>query len=233
MKLWNRAIRAGQGEVEHPVLTLIRREGFTTLGWFEPSTEDKVPHDAKFVILIGNAGSNMFRRFSRECDPLQHTMDEWTKAVIDPIAATLDAQAVYPFDTPSHPFLTWARRGGAGHTSPLGLNIHPTYGLWHAYRAALLFPVVFDLQKHSAGSHPCDSCADKPCLSACPVSAFDGKSYDVVGCGQHINSAAGQNCMTGGCMARLACPVGRGFMYQSAQMQFHMIAFQMTHMNTE
>ena len=25
------------------------------------------------------------------------------------------------------------------------MNIHRDYGLWHAYRAALLFPVAFDL----------------------------------------------------------------------------------------
>jgi epoxyqueuosine reductase QueG len=122
-------------------------------------------------------------------------------------------------------FLSWARRGGAGHVSPLGLNIHPTFGLWHAYRAALLFPVAFDLPRQSAGSHPCESCKTKPCLTACPVSAFDGKSYDVVGCAQHIANKSGQDCLTAGCRARLACPVGQGFTYSPQQMQFHMKAF--------
>ncbi len=194
------------------------------LGWFEPSTSDQLPHDAHFVILVGNAGPAMFQRFMRERTPRDH-LDEWTKAVVDPLADDLGARAVYPFDTPAQPFLTWAKRGGAGHTSPLGLNIHARYGLWHAYRAALLFPVAFDLPRHSAGAHPCDSCTDKPCLSACPVSAFDGTSYDVAACGQHIGSDGGQDCMTGGCKARLACPVGQGFTYQSAQIQFHMDAF--------
>ena len=55
---------------------------------------------------------------------------------------------------PPWPFLTWARRGGAGHVSPLGLNIHPTYGLWHAYRAALLFPVEFDIPAAGARRPP-------------------------------------------------------------------------------
>ncbi len=211
--------------MEHPVLTFIRREGFSTLGWFEPTGNDNVPDNARFVILIGNAGPDMFRRFWRERDVQNASMDEWTRAVVDPMAASLDAKAVYPFDTPAYPFLTWARRGGAGHTSPLGLNIHPTLGLWHAYRAALLFPVAFDLPRHSAGAHPCESCVEKPCLSACPVLAFDGKSYDVVACGKHIACAAGQDCMDGGCKARLACPVGRGFTYVPPQMQFHMKAF--------
>jgi hypothetical protein len=210
--------------VEHPILTRIRLESFTPLGWFEARGEDRVPDDGKFVVLIGNAGPEMFRRFMRERRS-SDLLDAWTKAVVDPMADDLGARAIYPFDKPAQPFLTWARRAGAGHTSPLGLNIHPTHGLWHAYRSALVFPVVFDLPPLRTGAHACDACTEKPCLSACPVSAFDGKSYDVVGCGQHIGAAAGQDCMSGGCKARLACPVGREFTYQPPQIQFHMRAF--------
>lgn len=208
--------------MEHPILNAIRREGFTPLGWFVPADIA----GAQFVILIGNVGLDMFRRFATSRDERAHSLDDWTRAVVDPLAASLDARAVYPFDVPYPPFLTWARKAGAGHVSPLGLNIHPHYGLWHAYRAALLFPVAFDLPRNSAGAHPCESCADKPCLSACPVSAFDGVRYDVAACGQHVLSVAGEDCMTGGCKARLACPVGRDHVYHPRQMQFHMRAFQ-------
>jgi epoxyqueuosine reductase QueG len=204
--------------MEHPILTRIRRETFTPLGWFAPSDMG----DTKFVILIGNAGPDMFQRFARSGVP---TMDEWTQAVVEPLAKDLDARAVFPFDKPALPFLSWARRGGAGHISPLGLNIHPTYGLWHAYRAALLFPVEFDLPKVSPGAHPCESCVGKPCLSACPVSAFDGSSYNVAACGEHIKSDASAECMEAGCLARLACPVGKAFQYSKPQAQFHMKAF--------
>ena len=178
--------------------------------------------ETKFVILIGNAGPAMFQRFSRE---RVTTMDDWTRKVVEPLAVGLGAKAVFPFDRPPLPFLTWARRGGAGHISPLGLNIHPTYGLWHAYRAALLFPVEFDLPVPSAGAHPCETCADKPCLSACPVAAFDGKTYDVVSCGAYLKSGAGEDCMEGGCLARRACPVGKAYQYSPAQAKFHMQAF--------
>jgi hypothetical protein len=211
--------------MEHPILTRIRRDSFTPLGWFEPGADDRVPNGARFVILIGNAGPEMFRRFARERAPERETMDDWTREVVNQMAGDLDAIALYPFDRPALPFLSWARRGGAGHTSPLGLNIHPTYGLWHAYRAALLFPVAFDLPRVHGGLHPCKSCADKPCLSACPVQAFDGQSYNVDACGQHINSPQGEDCMSDGCKARLACPVGRGFTYAPNQIRFHMCAF--------
>ena len=203
--------------MEHPILNRIRRESFTPLGWF--STRDM--GDTRFVILIGNAGPDMFRRFAREG---RGSLDDWTRAVIEPLAVDLDARAVFPFDVPHQPFLSWARRGGAGHVSPLGLNIHPTYGLWHAYRAALLFPVEFDLPRVSVRAHPCETCVAKPCLSACPVSAFDGKTYDVDACGVHVN-AGPNDCMDGGCLARRACPIGVQYQYAKPQAQFHMQAF--------
>jgi epoxyqueuosine reductase QueG len=212
--------RGGNKSVEHPVLTSIQRAGFTPFGWFAPDDQS-----AAFIILIGNAGPEIFRRFARARDPEKDSMDEWTRTVVDPLAASLDARAVYPFDKPAQPFLTWARKAGAGHVSPLGLNIHNSYGLWHAYRAALLFPVAFDLPPVRAGAHPCESCADKPCLSACPVEAFDGTRYDLKACGAHILSADGADCMTNSCAARRACPVGKAYEYMLPQKQFHMRAF--------
>ncbi len=204
--------------MEHPILTRIRRDTFAPLGWFSPTDMG----ETKQVILIGNAGPEMFSRFARSGAP---TMDAWTRVVVDVLAEDLGAKALYPFDKPALPFLTWARMAGAGHISPLGMNIHPTYGLWHAYRAALLFPVEFDFPRSSTVASPCEACAAKPCLTACPVQAFDGSSYDVAACGTHIKSEAGETCMTGGCLARLACPVGKAYRYHPQQMQFHMRAF--------
>jgi hypothetical protein len=211
--------------MEHPILTSIRRSGFTPFGWFEPAVGDAVPAGTKFVVLIGNAGPDMFGRFARERDIAADTIDDWTREVMEGLAADLSATAVFPFDKPPLPFLTWARRAGAGHVSPLGLNIHPTYGLWHAFRAALLFPVAFDLPMQSAGAHPCETCADKPCLTACPVNAFNGTTYDVAACASHVGSPEGQDCMGNGCLARRACPIGKSFTYHPFQAQFFMRSF--------
>ncbi|WP_395688076.1 ferredoxin [Aestuariivirga sp.] len=211
--------------MEHPVLIAIRRAAFTPLGWFAPGPADHAPENAKFLILIGNTGPEMFRRFARESG-VATKLDAWTREAVSGLAADLGATAVYPFDTdPPWPFLSWARRGGAGHVSPLGLNIHSVYGLWHAYRAALLFPVVFDLTPPSPGSHPCETCVGRPCLSACPVGAFDGAGYDVQACAKHLAREEGQACMARGCLARHACPVGQGFAYAPAQASYHMRAF--------
>ena len=211
--------------MDHPILHAIRRESFTPLGWFAPRPDDGVPGDAQFVIMVGNAGPAMFHRFARERDPETDLMDDWCRERISALAHGLDARPVFPFDKPPLPFLRWARRGGAGHVSPLGLNIHPTYGLWHAYRAALLFDVAFDLPTPSPAASPCESCAGKPCLHTCPVSAFNGETYKVDTCVDHIASADGSHCMTGGCLARHACPFGKAFAYYPRQAEFHMKAF--------
>jgi epoxyqueuosine reductase QueG len=214
--------------MEHPILNAIRRAGFTPLGWFAPGAHDGVPGEARFVILIGNAGPAMFRRFARDRDPRRDALDDWSREVIGNLARDLDARALFPFDKPPHPFLTWARRGGAGHVSPLGLNIHPQYGLWHAYRAALLFPVAFDLPAPSAGAHPCETCLGKPCLTACPVNAFTPGSYAVETCVDHVASDSAGMCLTG-CLARRACPVGQAYIYEPEQARFHMDAFLAAH----
>jgi hypothetical protein len=215
--------------VKHPILHHVSDAGFVPLGWFRPGDDDGVPQIAGAspgaVLLIGNAGVSMFDRFAAERNPLEDSLDDWTRTVVDQLAAHCRASALYPFDKPPLPFLTWARRARCGHISPLGLNIHPLYGLWHAFRAALLFDHDPALPAMATGPSPCDSCIDRPCLTACPVDAFSAGGYDVAACAGHLMARAGGECMDGGCLARRACPIGREYRYSPGQMRFHMAAF--------
>ncbi len=212
----------------HPVFDAVRRAAFEPLAWFAVRGDDRLPNVAA-VVLIGNAGPKMFERFAAERDPHADRLDDWTRDVVDPLAASLAARAVYPFDTPPLPFLTWARRGGGGHVSPLGLNVHPAFGLWHAYRAALLFPADPDLPPTPSSASPCETCATRPCLSSCPVHAFAAGGYDIDACVGHLHSDRGAQCREGGCLARHACPVGEAHAYLPGQAQFHMRAFLVAH----
>lgn len=199
---------------------------FDVLGGFEVTPDDQVPHDTtKFAVLIGNIGSGMFDAFAKDCDPLTINLDCWTEAKLAPIAKDLNAAIYYPFTKPALPFQRWARRANAGFASPLGLNIHPDWGLWHGYRALLAFDEKVSVKSPVLGPSPCEACADQPCLSACPVNAFDGTSYDVASCGKHLMKTASKPCHNDGCLARLACPVGAEHRYNKDQMQFHMTAF--------
>ena len=203
----------------------IAASGFTLLGAFSPQPGDGLADTVRTVLLLGNAGPGMFRRFLVERSGCSETLDDWTRRRIDALARGLDVRAVYPFDRPYPPIQAWARRAGAGFASPLGLNIHPQYGLWHAFRAALLFDRGVPVDAQEPASHPCESCSERPCLRACPVSAFDGASYDTGRCADWISDEAGQDCMQSGCGARRACPVGRAYLYEPVQAHFHMRAF--------
>ena len=167
----------------------------------------------------------MFDRFARERAPSSDLMDDWTRDVLTPLADALGARVAFPFDQPFPPFLQWAKAAGAGFTSPLGLNIRPDFGLWHAFRAAFLFDEAFAIPSPPAWASPCDTCTARACLATCPVEAFSGNAYDVAACAGHLGASAGQTCRERGCLARRACPVAPGYRYGPNQMRFHMRAF--------
>lgn len=208
------------------VAAAVRPFGMIVRGAFRPAAEDGAPAAAKTLVMIGNAGPDMWRAFAAgrrdEPDPL----DAWTRRVLEPVAASLGARALFPFDGPPHfPFQRWAMRADDVHPSPIGPLVHPVYGLWHAYRAAFALEAVLPVDAAARTASPCESCTGRPCLTTCPVSAFSGAGYDVPACRAHIGSADGADCMAEGCRARRACPLGREFHYEPAQAEFHMRHF--------
>jgi ferredoxin len=185
--------------------------------------------DVQALVLIGMAGRAGWDAFaaSREAhDGIEHPLDRWSHRVIGALAPDLDAVALFPFGGPPHwPFQQWARRSEPVHPSPIGLLIHPSHGLWHSYRGALGFKRALDVPPLDDTPSPCDSCRERPCLSACPVGAFSIDGYDVAACASHLKSNAGAECMTRGCLARRACPVGADHVHGADQAAFTMRAF--------
>lgn len=142
------------------------------------------------------------------------------------MAQDFGAVPLYPFGGPPFlPFLSWAPRAEPVTSSALGILIHPEYGPWHAYRAALAFPARLDVPTFENVPSPCDSCEDKPCLTTCPVGAFSVEGFEATSCTGHISAAAGADCLRRGCQARRACPIGHDFVYPPSQANFHMAAF--------
>ncbi len=200
--------------------TAVAATGLSVRGGFDDIS------GARWIVLIGNYGPLLWPAFAAGRRDEPDALDAWTRRMVDPIAASFGAQAVYPSDRPYHPFQQWAQRAEPVHASPLGILIHPQWGLWHAYRAALLFAdPVEGLPARADAASPCDSCRDKPCLTACPVGAFDGMSYDVASCGAHLLAHRDPHCADLGCRARDACPVAREMRYPEPQVRFHMAAF--------
>lgn len=205
----------------------LTRLGLMLRGGFHPTPDDGAPEGVAAILLVGNAGPDLWRKSAEGLRNEPHALDEWTRRVMDQIADNLGVAVLYPFGGPPyHPFQRWAKRAEGLQSSPLGMLIHPEFGLWHAYRAALCFRDSIDVPRVEPAENPCAACPDRPCLSACPVSAFsESKGYDVPACSGFLAGPDGGDCLTRGCLARRACPVGRDFVYDPEQASFHMKAF--------
>jgi hypothetical protein len=211
----------------------LRAHGLIARGGFYPTSEDGVPpladgRPVRGVVLVGNVGPEMWHAFTAapEFGTTPDPLDRWTARVVDSAAREMGGEALFPFGGPPYrPFIAWAKRAEPVTESPLGILIHPDYGLWHAYRGALVFAEPIEVPVREKRGRPCDTCSDKPCLSACPVGAFTNPGYAVPACTGHIAAPAGDVCLTHGCQARQACPIGPDFLYAPAQAEHHMRAF--------
>lgn len=208
--------------------------GLALRGGFHPDPADRVPalpdggtvHSVVLLGFLGTAQWPVFAASPEYADGRAHALDRWSRRVIDELGAAHGAVARYPSDGPPWlPFQHWALRSESIHRSPLGLLIHPTYGLWHSYRGALCFRTRLALPPTATKASPCDACRDKPCLNGCPVNAFTPAGYDAAACARHVAAPAGADCRQLSCRARRACPVGALHRYGPAQSLFHMAAF--------
>lgn len=209
--------------------------GLIVRGGFYPDAGDGVPGNVPggtaTLVLVGNAGPDMWAAFTAATTPAMrkgdaNPLDDWTHEILTRAAAALGCRALFPFSGPPYyPFQQWALKAGGVFTSPTGPLIHPEFGLWHAYRGALAFHERLALTAPPRQSSPCETCTDKPCLSACPVDAFANGQYDVPVCVAHVGAAAGAECRTRGCLARRACPIGPRYGYGPDQARFHMDKF--------
>jgi len=181
----------------------------------------------KTGILVGNIGSALWPFFEPYSQVGENPLDDWTRKTLQDIANDVGADILFPFDGPPfHPFQRWAQEAEPVFPSPIGPLVHPLYGMWHAYRGIFVFneEVKGDLQK--SGPSPCESCEEKPCLSTCPVGAFAmTEGYDVPACTGYLRKTDGVDCLTGGCVARRACPIGQDYIYTKEMAQFHMRQF--------
>jgi hypothetical protein len=217
-------------EVE-TVFAAIRRTGLVRRGAFLTADRERVGKlaDIRTIVLAGMAGREGWSAFAASAevsDGLADPLDRWSRRVIEALGRELGARPLFPFGGPPFlPFQRWAQRAEPVHSSPIGLLIHPYYGLWHSYRGALGLSEELAVAEPTPAPSPCETCSGRWCLKTCPVGAFSDTGYDVAACAGHLRSAAGGDCMAEGCRARRACPVGAEHAYGPEQANFHMRAF--------
>ncbi|MEZ5811147.1 MAG: hypothetical protein R3D45_06985 [Rhizobiaceae bacterium] len=214
--------------------TLLKSEGLMIRGGLAFEANEDAPagqggRPARSVLLVGHAGTGYWQHFqawlagqgTKPADPL----DSWSKRVIGAVAGAVGARAVFPSDKPYLPFQQWAMRAEGLKPSPFGVLMHPQYGPWHAWRGALLFDELLDVEPPARVMHPCDACSEKPCLTVCPVGAIRAGGLDVAACVSHVDGPDGASCRDRGCLARNVCPAGVDHRYRADAQAFHQAAF--------
>ncbi len=197
------------------------------LGGFHAKADATLPSGTQTLLLIGPAEPGFWAHMTAQpewLDGRPDPIDRWSRRIIGTIACDLGGKALFPFGGPPyHPFQSWALRSGRSWESPVRLLVHATQGLMVSFRGALALRDHIDIPAPVA--RPCDSCAGKPCLTACPPAALTAAGYDVPACHVFLDSGQGADCLTGGCRSRRACPLSQGYARLAEQSAYHMRRF--------
>jgi epoxyqueuosine reductase QueG len=125
----------------------------------------------------------------------------------------------FPFaSAPLLPMQRLGRAAGLPAPGPLGLQIHPRFGPWWAYRAFAVLTVA--LPEEPTVDSPCEGCP-APCTSVCPGQAVATGGFVLGRC--IARRLADEGCHLS-CAARLRCPVGAAEAYPPEQLGYHMAA---------
>lgn len=216
-----------------PLEEALRAQNLDVLGGFALTPGEPVAGlpSRGSLVLIGPRDPGFWDAFQttpewrdRRPDP----MDRWSRRVLEAVADTYGARAVFPFGGPPwHPFHDWALRSGRAWVSPIGMLVHDRAGLMVSYRGALVLAEGHALPAscEARAPRPCLSCAARPCLTRCPAGALSSEGYDVSACHDLLARRPDGPCMQGGCLARRACPVSAGYPRDPRQSAYHMERF--------
>lgn len=182
------------------------------------------------LLLVGHGGRQLWRAFQAAEGPdgAPDPLDRFTRRHLDfvmqnkwgvPVNHCLYLYPLSPLSLPL-PLQQLGSAAGWAHRSPIGSDMHPDFGLWFAYRAAVLIKDELPLLSQPLRPSPCDTCVEKPCMPACPAGAVgEIGRFGLNACISHRlqprSSCASQ------CLARLACPVAPQHRYTAAQITYH------------
>ena len=182
--------------------------------------------DYKRLLLIGHGGRLLWHALRAKgmetVDPVD-PVDHYSVTVISQFIQIHLRNApllwLYPLTQHQVPLQQLGAAAGWDHPSPLGLGISPDYGLWYAYRAALLIDADLPLTPLHRSLSPCDGCSDKPCVRHCPVGAVRSTGMAMEVCAKQ--RLAEKSICADRCPARMACPVHPEHRYELDQIQYH------------
>lgn len=189
---------------------------------------------ARAIVVIGNGGGALWAALKAHAarNPgwweRQNPLDDFTREMVERDVAAplrkmgLRCTAVYPFmrGAPALDFIALARAAGIAGPSIVGVAVHPVFGPWIAFRAALLLDAPLDAPGEAAGFDPCPGCAARSCISACPAGAVSFPAgWDVPRCLTHRVEVEAD--CAGRCHARVGCVLGPEHRYPDDELAYH------------
>jgi epoxyqueuosine reductase len=191
------------------------------------------PH-SRSIVVIGNGGGALWNALKlhaahnpgwwQRVNPL----DDFTREIVErdlatPIrAAGARCTTVYPFMNGGRTlsFIDLGKVAGVAGPSILGVTVHPVYGPWIAFRAALLLDEELDSSGDAQGFDPCPRCVARSCIPACPAGAVSLESgWDIPKCLTHrveVESDCAPRCH-----ARANCVIGPEHRYPDDELAYH------------
>ncbi len=192
------------------------------------------PSPARSIIVVGNGGRAFWSAFSDFADrhpgwrERANPLDDFTREIVEgevaPAVRDAGAQCrtVYPFmhAGPTLNFIELAKLAGLGGPSLIGVVVHPIYGPWIAFRAALIVDIALDSPGPALGFDPCPECVPRSCISACPAAAIAYPAgWDIPQCLTHrVETEA--DCAPR-CHARAGCVLGPQHRYADDELAYH------------
>ena len=162
-----------------------------------PFTQDQ---KNKTLCLLASGGKKLWENLPHPLTIEDHPIESFSKKVMMKFASDFlkdDIEILYPADSSILPLQKIGRAMNLCRQSPIGIDIHPDYGLWFAFRGIFLTNLEISTPTPKTFESPCDSCSDRPCMN------FTNKNQ-----------------------ARLNCPIKTQHRYCDEQITYHQQALE-------
>lgn len=195
------------------------------------SISEHVPDLSRFkqLIIFGHGGTRMWESVQRseftdsEFSDSDHPIDSFSVDIVNRYFADAcsgnSVEILYPHSSRIVPLQKLGTLAGWHHASPFRVGINAEWGSWFAYRAVVLADTEFEVTPKMDAPSPCDSCEEKPCITACPADALAGNHGSLQPCIDY-RLTDDSRCKAR-CFSRLACPVAVEHRYSMEQINYH------------
>ncbi|GJL81190.1 MAG: hypothetical protein DHS20C01_08240 [marine bacterium B5-7] len=173
------------------------------------------PLDRIRLLLIGNTGGDFWREAGSGAYSTADPIDDFSTTRVTEIVSRhleeKDFLILYPGDC-GFSLQRLGLAAGFGVPSWLGIDIHPEFGTWFAYRVVIAMVQDLPITSTAKLGDICANCRGHECLMACPVDApGEVGHFDLNACVDFRLTDDSPCALT--CVARENCPVGQEFRY--------------------